>query len=139
MRVREAMLALVIVSFVWLPAMDANAAGADDRALRKTVLDNTISYQGHEFYRRFVPMLAEKTGQLYFDSVTLKESRSRRSGSLISIEHRETVLFQTVVYPGDQYLDGKAKQAAAIVSAKISQSQLDGLFTQGDDLAGNEL
>jgi len=120
-------------------AINANAAGADDRMLRKTVLDNTISYNGHEFYRRFVPLLAEKTAQLYFDSVTLKESRSRRSGSLISIEHREAVLFQIVVYPGDQYLDSKAQRAAAIVGAKISQSQMDGVFTQDGDLAGNEL
>lgn len=131
---------LVACSVMWLCLPSAAAAaGANDRNLRKIVLDQTTTYPGHEFYRYFVPLLSEKVGNVYFDSVTLKESRSRRSGCLISIEHRETVLFQTVVYAADQYIKTKAIQAAAVVSEKLSQAQLDALLSQGGDLAGDEL
>ncbi|PIO90149.1 MAG: hypothetical protein COS82_11715 [Zetaproteobacteria bacterium CG06_land_8_20_14_3_00_59_53] len=131
---------LLLCSVFWLSlAGSVEAAGANDRNLRKIVLDQTTTYPGHEFYRYFVPLLSEKVGNVYFDSVTLKESRSKRSGSLISIEYREAILFQTVVYAADQYINAKAIQAAAVVSAKLSQSQLDGLLSQGGDLAGDEL
>lgn len=131
---------LLACGVVWLCLPDdAAAAGANDRNLRKIVLDQTTTYPGHEFYRYFVPLLSERVSNVYFDSVTLKESRSRRSGSLISIEHRETVLFQVVVYAADQYIKAKAIQAAAVVGAKLRQSQLDGLLSQGGDLAGDEL
>jgi len=117
----------------------AVAGDASDRQLRKIFIDNTVSYPGHEFSRYFIPMLTEMTGNIYFDSVTLKEGEFLRSGKLISIEHREATIFQTVVYAGDQYMRDKAKRAAAIVSAKLSQAQIGVLFSQGGDLAGDEL
>jgi len=133
-------LSLLLAVFFCLPGCtDGLAADANDRNVRKIIIDNTITYPGHEFYRLFVPRLNELTGKVYFDSVTLKESRSSRSGSQITIEHREKTLFQTVVYSADQYLDAKARRAASIVSGKLSKAQMDGLFSQGGDLAGDEL
>jgi len=134
-----AVLVLLAVAVMMAPVQIASAAGASDRNLKKIVLDHTITYQGHEFYRQFVPLLGQKTGSIYFDSVTLKEHRSRRSGRTIVIEHREATLFRTTVYAGDQYIEAKARQAAAVVSAKLSRAQLEGLFSQGGDLAGDEL
>jgi len=130
---------LLVVAFCLPGCSDGFAADANDRNVRKIIIDNTITYPGHEFYRLFVPHLKVLTGKVYFDSVTLKESRSSRSGSQITIEHREKTLFQTVVYSADQYLDAKAKRAASIVSGKLSQAQLEGLFSQDGDLAGDEL
>ena len=135
--VSYAILSSMLICFLFFG--DAVAGDANDRQLKKIFIDNTVSYPGHEFSRYFIPLLTEMTGSIYFDSVTLKEGKALRSGSLISIEHRESTIFQTVVYAGDQYLKDKAKRAAAIVSAKLSKSQMDGLFSQGGDLAGDEL
>ncbi|MDQ6986848.1 MAG: CsgE family curli-type amyloid fiber assembly protein [Mariprofundaceae bacterium] len=117
----------------------AFAADASDRMLHKVVIDNTITYPGHEFYRQFVHYLMLETGNVYFDQVTLKEYRSRRSGSSIHIEFAEKTLFHSTVYAGDRSLARKAKRAAKIVSAKISKAPLNALFSQAGDLAADEL
>jgi len=117
----------------------AFAADASDRMLHKVVIDNTITYSGHEFYRHFVHYLMLETGNVYFDQVTLKEYKSRRSGSSIHIEFAQKTLYHTTVYAGNRVLAGKAKRAARIVSAKISKAPINALFSQAGDLAGDEL
>ncbi|MDQ6965608.1 MAG: CsgE family curli-type amyloid fiber assembly protein [Mariprofundaceae bacterium] len=110
-----------------------------DRGLRKLVIDNTVTYSGHEFYREFRKDILARTGSLYFNQVAVKEVGSRRSGKVIGIEYQEKLVYQTTVYPADQAIGKKAKRAAGIVSAKISNAQINTLFSQGGDLAGDEL
>ncbi|MDQ6971605.1 MAG: CsgE family curli-type amyloid fiber assembly protein [Mariprofundaceae bacterium] len=110
-----------------------------DRVLRKLVIDNTVTYAGHEFYRAFRTNLMRKTGSVYFDQVAVKETGSRRSGKVVGIEFQEQLVYRTTIYPADPSIDKKAKKAARIVSARISNAQLNALFSQDRDLAGNEL
>jgi len=137
------LLCLLLCLFLCLPAEGRAASQAvnnePDRLLKKIIIDNTITLYGHEFYRAFAGYLAEVTGSVYYDHVTLKEVRSSRSGNAILIEHGQAVLYRVTVYPADRYMQTKAKQAAVVVSGKIGQEQLNVLFSQGGDLAGDEL
>ncbi|MDX8392130.1 MAG: CsgE family curli-type amyloid fiber assembly protein [Mariprofundaceae bacterium] len=134
------LMAFLMLFGLFLQASPASfAADADDRSMRKVILDHTITYSGHEFYRHFARFLALETTNVYFDQVALKEFRSHRSGNYIRIEYREKMLYRSTVYGGDRNMAKKAKRAAKIVSAKISKAQLNALFSQADDLAGDEL
>ncbi len=130
---------LVLFGLCLQAAPAALAADATDRMLHKIVIDNTITYSGHEFYRHFVHYLMLETGNVYFDQVTLKEYRSRRSGNSIHIEFAQKTVYHTTVYAGNRALAAKAKRAAKIVSAKISKAPLNALFSQAGDLANDEL
>lgn len=132
------LLSVLFTLFSLLLPFQASTAGVGDRGIRKIVIDNTITYPGHEFYRAFTHFLSLETGSMYYDQVALTESK-HRSGARILIIHHEKILYRTNVYIADRNLDKKAKHAAKIVARIIGKEELSALFSRPGDLAGDEL
>jgi hypothetical protein len=117
--------------FVVLPAM------ATDSDIDSVFINETVSYDGHEFFRIFTETF-EASDYKVFSTLVVKEFPDIKTGNRIQIEYEYTILYETTIYRGSKYVGRNASQAVNMVKYKMkawkkNEGKID------PDLALNEL
>lgn len=82
------------------------------------IIDRTITRLGDDFYFFFAQFLNERHGSLK-ENLTVKERPTALSGSIITVLHREKVIYRTALSPGRKQAEDKAKQAMNAVTSYL--------------------
>lgn len=102
------------------------------------IVNQTVSPQGHQFYRLFAQAMREKA-----DSETrvfsVIEKPSRRFGSKILVMNGENKLFESALPFKDDKLAALSAQAVDAVVASVAAMLLETIVGPGSDLAASEI
>ncbi|WP_038177411.1 MULTISPECIES: curli production assembly/transport protein CsgE [Vibrio] len=82
------------------------------------IIDRTMTRLGDDFYFFFSQYLNERHGSLK-ENLTVKERPTALSGSIISVLHRERVIYRTALSPGRKQAENKAKAAMNAVTSYL--------------------
>jgi len=112
-------------------------AGAVEAEIKNVFIDETISYDGHEFFRVFVETLSQDS-DFKFTTLVVKEAQGEKSGSDITVEYEYDDIYQVTIYTGSKYVEQNAVQAAYAVKNKVDFFAFSQL-SANPDLAASEL
>jgi curli production assembly/transport component CsgE len=123
------------------PTGTENAAAAARPAdpYSGVVVNNTITFIGHEFYQTFVASWRDEPGVDRF-TVAIHERPSARWGSLVFIEYENRELFRAFLSPGRRdYVRQSAADAVRIIYQRVVDLEVQRLLFRDPDLAQDEL
>jgi curli production assembly/transport component CsgE len=101
------------------------------------IIDRTMTRLGDDFYFFFTQLMNERHGSLK-ENLTVKERPTALSGSIISIFHREKLIYRTALSPGRQHAEDKAKQALTAVTSHLLRWKTQLSYQDTFDLAQDE-
>ncbi len=101
------------------------------------IIDNTMTRLGEGFYNPFSQLLNAELDPLKVN-LTVKEAATARYGSIISIIHRNTVIFRTIITPGKRKAKEEAERAVDVVISHIARWEIERKFADTFDLAHDE-
>ncbi|MCM0147299.1 curli production assembly/transport protein CsgE [Photobacterium galatheae] len=84
------------------------------REISGAVIDRTMTRLGEEFYSLFAQKLEDQLDELK-ENLSVKERPTALSGSIISIYHRQNLIYRTAISPGRKNIEDKADQAVSAV------------------------
>ncbi|KOO15559.1 curli production assembly protein CsgE [Vibrio xuii] len=101
------------------------------------LIDRTMTRLGDDFYFFFTQLMNERHGSLK-ENLTVKERPTALSGSIISIFHREKLIYRTALSPGRQHAEDKAKEALTAVTSHLLRWKTQLSYQDTFDLAQDE-
>ncbi|MFM2587945.1 curli production assembly/transport protein CsgE [Vibrio sp. TBV020] len=101
------------------------------------IIDRTMTRLGDDFYFFFTQLMNERHGSLE-ENLTVKERPTALSGSIISIVHREKLIYRTALSPGRQHAEDKAKEALNAVTSHLLRWKAQLSYQDTFDLAQDE-
>jgi curli production assembly/transport component CsgE len=106
---------------------------AEEQYVKGVVVDQTLTFIGHEFFRHFAVSWSEQSG---FEKHTLnvRERPSARWGSLISVEQNNREVYTAIVRPTRANIKALAETAAELVARRLTESLVEKAFGQDPDL-----
>ncbi|USD67150.1 curli production assembly/transport protein CsgE [Vibrio sp. SCSIO 43136] len=122
------------------PALEDKSAPAfhDFTEVGGLIIDRTMTRLGEDFYDAFTLKMNEKYDSLS-ENLTVKERATALSGSIISVTHRNKIIYRTALSPGRRQAEEKADQALRSVSAHIIRWEAERLFQDTFDLDHDEI
>ncbi len=111
---------------------------ADFTEVGGLIIDRTMTRLGEDFYSNFSQLLNEKYENLD-ENLTVSERPTALSGSIISIHHRNKLIYRTAISPGRRQAEEKSKQAVRAVNAHIIRWETERLFQDTFDLEYDEI
>jgi len=124
----------MLICFCVTSSYQANAIEAE---IKNVFIDETISYDGHEFFRVFVDTLTQE-GDFKFTTLVIKEAQGQKSGSDITVVYEYNDIYQVTIYTGSKYVEQNAVQAAYAAKNKVDFFAFSQLSAD-PDLAASEL
>ncbi|MEH0689094.1 curli production assembly/transport protein CsgE [Vibrio cholerae] len=79
------------------------------------IVDRTMTRLGDDFYFFFTQYMNDRHGSLQ-ENLVVKERPTALSGSIISVVHRDKVIYRTALSPGRKTAQDKAKDALSAVT-----------------------
>lgn len=79
------------------------------------IIDRTMTRLGDDFYFFFTQYMNDRHGSLQ-ENLVVKERPTALSGSIISVLHRDKVIYRTALSPGRKTAQDKAKDALSAVT-----------------------
>lgn len=101
------------------------------------IIDRTMTRLGDDFYFFFTQLMNERHGS-FKENLTVKERPTALSGSIISISHREKLIYRTALSPGRQHAEDKAKEAINVVTSHLLRWKAQLSYQDTFDLAQDE-
>lgn len=101
------------------------------------IIDRTMTRLGDDFYFFFSQYLNERHGSLK-ENLTVKERPTALSGSIISVLHRERVIYRTALSPGRKQAETKAKAAMNVVTSYLIRWKAELSYQDTFDLERDE-
>lgn len=101
------------------------------------IIDRTITRLGDDFYKPFSLLINSRFDALEINLI-VKERPTAMSGSIISVIHRNTVIFRTAITPGRKATEEEVKRAVSVVSSHINKWKLERMIGDTFDLAHDE-
>ena len=102
------------------------------------IIDRTMTRFGEDFYSNFSQLLNDRYDNLD-ENLTVSERPTALSGSIISIHHRNKLIYRTALSPGRRQAEEKAQQALRAVNAHIIRWEAERLFQDTFDLEYDEI
>lgn len=111
-------------------ASQANAEENEEKIEEKTdslvlenevdglIIDHTMTRLGDDFYFFFSQMMNDRHGSLK-ENLTVKERPTALSGSIISVSHRNKIIYRTALSPGRKQAEEKATEALNAVTSYL--------------------
>ncbi|MFA0438461.1 hypothetical protein BCU70_13265 [Vibrio sp. 10N.286.49.C2] len=101
------------------------------------IVDQTMTRFGEDFYKPFSQLMNARFENLEVN-LTVKERPTALSGSIISVIHRNTVIFRTAITPGRKKTELEAQRAVSVVSRHIDKWEVNERFMDRFDIARDE-
>ncbi|WP_036801439.1 MULTISPECIES: CsgE family curli-type amyloid fiber assembly protein [Photobacterium] len=116
-----------------------NGKSLDDlNEISGVVIDRTMTRFGGEFYSVFSQLLNDKYEDLE-ENLTVKERATALSGSIITIFHRQTIIYRTALSPGIQQIESKANDAVKAVGSYMVKWRLERYLKDTFDVDYDEI
>lgn len=121
------------------PSLEGNTTQfADFTEVGGLIIDRTMTRFGEDFYSNFSQLLNDRYENLD-ENLTVSERPTALSGSIISILHRNKLIYRTALSPGRREAQEKAEQALRAVNAHIIRWETERLFQDTFDLEYDEI
>ncbi|MDX8388471.1 MAG: CsgE family curli-type amyloid fiber assembly protein [Ghiorsea sp.] len=95
-----------------------STAVAEDSDIKNVFIDETVSYDGHEFFRIFRETFYAPN-QEPFTTLVVKEFPDVKSGNRIQIVYEYTTMYEATIYRGSKYVERSAWRAANVTKNKM--------------------
>jgi hypothetical protein len=102
------------------------------------VVDQTLTFTGHEFASRFTAKWAELGGVQRSETLAIRERPTGSRGSLVWIEYRMRPIFSGFFSPNRNRLKENAEMAAQQALSIVGETELARLLFKDPDVAGDE-
>lgn len=97
---------------------------ASDSDIENVLINETVSYEGHEFFRIFTEKFEASNRNIY-STLVVKEFPDIKAGNRIQIEYEYTTLYETTIYRGSKHTGRNAGQAVNVVKYKLKTWQIN--------------
>tara|TARA_Y100001956_G_C4082821_1_gene169260 strand:+ start:567 stop:1025 length:459 start_codon:yes stop_codon:yes gene_type:complete len=101
------------------------------------IIDHTMTRLGDDFYFFFAQMINDRHGSLK-ENLTVKERPTALSGSIISVSHRNKIIYRTALSPGRKQAEDKAKEAMNAVTSYLIRWKAQLTYQDTFDLERDE-
>lgn len=101
------------------------------------IVDQTMTRLGDDFYFFFTQMMNDRHGSLK-ENLTVKERPTALSGSIISVFHRQKVIYRTALSPGRKHAEDKARDALDAVTSYLIRWKAQLTYQDTFDLERDE-
>lgn len=128
--------AVLCVALATVPASAERRVAADP--LAGTVVDETVTVAGHEFFQAFIAAWRDTDGAERH-SLRIVERPSARFGSQLWIESAQRRVFQAAVPTAREARRVLAEDAAALVARQAGEAEAERLLFRDPDLGHDEL
>nr|WP_299018760.1 CsgE family curli-type amyloid fiber assembly protein [uncultured Photobacterium sp.] len=116
-----------------------NHKGLDDlREITGVVIDRTMTRFGEDFYSLFSQKLSDKYEDLE-ENLTVKERATALSGSIITVFHRQTIIYRTALSPGRQQIETKVDDAVKAVGSYMVKWRIERYLKDTFDVDYDEI
>jgi curli production assembly/transport component CsgE len=102
------------------------------------VVNRTVTVLGNDFYQYFATAWRELDGDTKY-AISVHERPSARWGSEIWVQFRQNRVFHTFLSPARQAARAVSERAAEIAYKNITDSEVERLLFQSEDLGKEEL
>lgn len=120
------------------PLEQKNGALDDLREISGVVLDRTMTRHGEDFYSLFSQKLNDEFEDLE-ENLTVKERPTALSGSIITVFHRQTIIYRTAVSPGRDQIEAKVDDAIKTVSSYVVRWRIERYLKDTFDVDYDEI
>ncbi|WP_240435541.1 curli production assembly/transport protein CsgE [Photobacterium salinisoli] len=108
------------------------------REINGVVVDQTMTRLGEDFYSLFSQKLEDEIEELK-ENLTVKERPTALSGSIITIFHRQNIIFRTALSPGRQNVEEKTDQAVSAVKNYVLRWRIERYLKDTFDVDYDEI
>jgi len=109
----------------------------EDIDINGLILDGTITFSGHAFYREFAKIWQQDPLARRYNLVVL-ERPSARQGNQLIIEYQHQVLFSSVISARQNRFDRLSQNAAYRVQQQLKDMSVRSLFSTSPDISDDE-
>ncbi|MEI8596019.1 CsgE family curli-type amyloid fiber assembly protein [Photobacterium sp. Hal280] len=108
------------------------------REINGVVVDRTMTKLGEDFYSLFSQKLDDQIEELK-ENLTVKERPTALSGSIITIFHRQNIIYRTALSPGRQTVEDKTDQAVSAVKNYVLRWRIERYLKDTFDVDYDEI
>ncbi|WP_249199082.1 curli production assembly/transport protein CsgE [Photobacterium sp. GJ3] len=108
------------------------------REISGAVIDRTMTRLGESFYSLFAQKLEDQLDELK-ENLVVKERPTALSGSIISIYHRQNMIYRTALSPGRQNAEEKTDQAVNAVKNYVLRWRIERYLKDTFDVDYDEI
>ncbi|KKD00574.1 curli production assembly/transport protein CsgE [Photobacterium halotolerans] len=108
------------------------------REIDGVVIDRTMTRLGEEFYSLFAQKLEDQLDALK-ENISVKERPTALSGSIITVFHRQNIIYRTALSPGRQNVEEKTDQAVSAVKNYVLRWRIERYLKDTFDIDYDEI
>ncbi|UIP26963.1 curli production assembly/transport protein CsgE [Photobacterium sp. TLY01] len=108
------------------------------REIDGVVIDRTMTRLGEEFYSLFAQKLEDQLDELK-ENISVKERPTALSGSIITVFHRQNIIYRTALSPGRQNIEEKTDQAVSAVKNYVLRWRIERYLKDTFDIDYDEI
>jgi len=108
------------------------------REIDGVVIDRTMTRLGEEFYSLFAQKLEDQLDELK-ENISVKERPTALSGSIITVFHRQNIIYRTALSPGRQNVEEKTDQAVSAVKNYVLRWRIERYLKDTFDIDYDEI
>lgn len=108
------------------------------REIDGVVIDRTMTRLGEEFYSLFAQKLEDQLDELK-ENISVKERPTALSGSIITVFHRQNIIYRTALSPGRKNIEEKTDQAVSAVKNYVLRWRIERYLKDTFDIDYDEI
>ncbi|WP_225445103.1 curli production assembly/transport protein CsgE [Photobacterium arenosum] len=108
------------------------------REISGAVIDRTMTRLGADFYSLFAQKLEDQVDELK-ENLLVKERPTALSGSIITIYHRQNIIYRTALSPGRQNVEEKTDKAVSAVGNYVLRWRIERYLKDTFDIDYDEI
>ncbi|MGF1718241.1 curli production assembly/transport protein CsgE [Photobacterium chitinilyticum] len=120
------------------PLEQKNGTLDDLKEISGVVIDRTMTRLGEDFYSLFSQKLNDEFEDLE-ENLTVKERPTALSGSIITVLHRQAIIYRTAVSPGRDQIEAKVDDAIKTVSSYVVRWRIERYLKDTFDVDYDEI
>jgi len=120
------------------PLEQKNGTLDDLKEISGVVIDRTMTRLGEDFYSLFSQKLNDEFEDLE-ENLTVKERPTALSGSIITVFHRQAIIYRTAVSPGRDQIEAKVDDAIKAVSSYVVRWRIERYLKDTFDVDYDEI
>ncbi|MGR5062153.1 CsgE family curli-type amyloid fiber assembly protein [Photobacterium sp. DNB22_13_2] len=102
------------------------------------IIDRTFTHLGEQFYSLFSQKMSDKFENLA-ENLTIKERPTALSGSIMSVYHRQNLIYRTAISPGRSQIEQRVDDAIREISNYVVRWKIERYLKDTFDVYHDEI
>lgn len=102
------------------------------------IIDRTLTHLGEQFYSLFSQKMSDKFENLA-ENLTVKERPTALSGSIMSVYHRQNLIYRTAISPGRSQIEQRVDDAISAISTYVVRWKIERYLKDTFDVDHDEI